>query len=312
MDRIMVDNWFLREVAHYRQDPAGQDPKPYAELLMALVLWDEVCFPKNERSAVWAGSGELADCLTPIDDTGETLGPGAAELLIGIMEEDGLPDPYFLWLSDPEQIVNASALRYLMLSAKHGCDYLPAPRRQVFLQEHRAPKYMKGILTRMQLQNYLDEAAAVYYKETYEALLDFSSLELSMPVLADYVVRTAPAELSPLQYALHLQQEGPVVRYRSYLRRVEEALEQQQWKELRRLLAASKEAVDEVIALDQKRLSGVTVKLLPAPALTANYRGVRTELSASPALSLELNPRRMHLSFLRDLTDYAINERKLL
>lgn len=316
VNRIMVDNWFLGEVIRYLRAPKENPARPYAELLMALVLWDEVCFPENERSASWADGTELAGCLSPIDDRERAFDDASRELLIGIMQQDELPDPYYLWLRDPEHVVNASALRYLMLSAKHGCDYLPSTQRQAFLRTHENSRYMKGLLARMQMMGQLDERADAYYRESYKALLDFSELKLEMPVLADFIVHSTPAGMTAVEHAMHLRQEGPVIRYRAYLEQVEQALERQDWKTLRSLLAASADAMEEVVGLDRKRLSGVTVKLLPTPSVLVNYGRFRGELSASPSVSFEnilgAGGRKLHLTFLKDLTAYAVNERKLL
>lgn len=312
MNRVMVDNWFLGEVVRYLRSPEENPSRPYAELLMALVLWDEVCYPENGLSRSWAGNSLPADCLCPIDDSRRELADGARELLMLYAAGDPGHDPYFLWMQDPESIVNAAALRYLMLSAKHGCDYLPSTRRQAFLKAHENPKHMKDLLLRMRMLGTLDEAAEAYYRESLQALLDFSELKLAMPVLADYILDGTPAGMTPVEYALQLRQEGPVIRYRAYLARVEQALEAQDWKQLRQLLAASREAVEGVLALDRKRTGSVTVKLLPTPSVVVNYGGVKGELSASPGLSFELKPgRKMHLTFLKELTAYAIHDRKL-
>ena len=305
MNRVMVDNWFLGEVVRHLRAPKENPARPYAELLMALVLWDEVCYPRNERSRSWAEGSELADLLCPIDDSARALEDGARELLFLYGSEDPGSDPYGLWMRAPESVVNASALRYLMLSAQHGCDYLPSTERQRFLTAHENPKHVKELLLRLRMQGILDEAADAYYRETLQGLLDVPALQLSMPVLADYIVSGTPEGLKPVEYALQLRQEGSVIRYREYLSQLEQALEQQRWKELRRLLAASKEAVDGVLALDRKGLGSVTVKLLPTPSVVVNYGWFKGEVSASPGLSLECKPgRRMHLTFLKELTRF--------
>ncbi len=312
MKRVMVDNWFLKEASEPGEKGKPKNPGAYGTLLSALVLWEEVCYPRNPNNAVWDRREELTACLHPISDTGDEARGCSIRLMNRFLQEDGIPDPYLSWMQDPESIVKASALAYLSLSAKNGCDYLPAPERRRFLETEDYARHIKNLLPRMRMMGMLDEAAEAYYKECYAELLELSALELSMPVLADYIVSASPEGVSPLEYALHLRQEGPVIRYRDYLNRLEQAMEQQRWKELRRLLAASKEAVEEVLELDRKGLGSVTVKLLPTPSVVMNYGSLHGELSAKPALSADLKPaRRMHLSFLRDLTRYAINQRPL-
>ena len=312
MKRVMVDNWFLKEASEPDENGKPKNPQAYGSLLSALVLWEEVCYPQNPNNAVWAKTEELSACLHPLYDTGSNVRRLSVRLMERFLADDGIPDPYLTWMQDPESVVNASALGYLAFSAKNGCDYLPAPQRQRFLETEDYARHVRNLLPRMRMMGILDEAAEEYYKESYSELLDLSAPELRMPVLGDYIVSASPAGISPLEYALHLRQEGPVIRYRDYLDRLEQAIEQQRWKELRRLLAASREAVAEVLDLDRKGLGSVTVKLLPTPSLVMNYGGLHGELSAKPAFSADLKPaRRMHLSFLRDLTRYAVNERPL-
>lgn len=313
MRRVMLDNWFLMEAIRYLQNPAVQSPRAYGELLSALVLWDEVCYPDNDRSRWQELYTPLSDVLVPIDDRENACSDASVDLMIDLMRDEPFPDPYFLWLRDPEHVVNARALRYQLLSAAHGCDYLPSTRRQAFLRQREDPRQIQALLLRHRMQALLDEKAAAYYKEAYGALLEIPELKLSMPVLADYIVQNAPEGMEPLEYALHLKQEGSVIQYRDYLRQLEEAMEHGEWKRFRQLLRASQELMEQVIHQDEKRLRGVTVKLLPTPSVAVNYGCFRGELSVKPTLSFEPHlGRRMHLSFLRELTDFAINERRII
>lgn len=53
-----------------------------------------------------------------------------------------------------------------------------------------------------------------------------------MLVLVNFIIDNATNDMSPIDFAFHLKNEGTVVKYRSYLRKIEFALEKQDWKEL--------------------------------------------------------------------------------
>jgi len=134
-----------------------------------------------------------------------------------------------------------------------------------------------------------------------------------MPVLAKYIFDNTPEGMTPFDFAFHLRNEGPVIRYRQYLNKVEDALENQNWKDLRYLLRCSEDTIADVLALDKKRFTSVVFNILPIPSISLKYRDIDASISKAPSFSIKTNGscRRLHLTFLRGLATYAINEMEL-
>lgn len=311
----MVDNWFMEEVIADIRDHKIHYSNYYAELLMAIVLWDEIYYPLNEYN--WWNSipSQVQNRLQPIDDLKED---GKNESVKELYRYKGLSDEDFYWLKwkepillDTEDIVCSGAIRYLALSGKNGLDYLPCVKRQNFLREYCSIDNMKKSLSRIRLQESLTKTIKEYYIETYNSLIDFSNFEIKMPILVNFIIDNASNDMSPIDFAFHLKNEGAVVKYRSYLNEVEMALEKQNWKELRHLLRCSADAVNSIISMDRKKLNGISVSVFPTPSIMFKNDIIDATLSSSPSLTIagfEKHFKKFNLIFLKDITKYAIND----
>ena len=310
----MVDNWFMEEVIADINNNTECNSKNYADLLMAIVLWDEVYYPQNTRNWWKSFPSQVQNALQPIEDIEEQ---GYQSNLHDLRPMSAIPLLSYL-AQNPKirsDIISTAALHYAKLSSKNGCDYLPCKERQSLLQKFMTPPNIQKSLTRMKMQGNLDKAIEEYYADTYKALLDFSDLKLKMPALVNFILDNTPKEMTPVDYAFHLKNEGAVIKYRQYLSQVEEALENQNWKDLRFLLRCSDDAVSEVTALDKKNLGRVKVRLLPTPSILLEYGGLSADISSTSSFEIKTNIknpfRKIHLTFLKDLTRYAINDMKL-
>ncbi len=315
MNNIMVDNWFMEEVIADIQNQKVHFSNYYAELLMAIVLWDEVYYPLNKYSWWDSIPSPVQNMLQPLEDSKED---GKNESIRKLCQYKGISDEEFYWLKwkepillDPDDIVNSSAIRYLALSGKNGLDYLPCAKRKDFLRKYCSIENMQTVLSRIKLQGTLTKTIKEYYIETYKSLIDFSNLEIKMPVLVNFIIDNAPSDMSPIEFALHLKNEGAVVKYRRYLREIEVALEKQDWKELRYLLHCSEDAINSVILMDKKRLKGILVSIFPTPSMMFKHDKITATISTSPTLSIEhfeKHFKKFNLMFLKDITKYAIND----
>lgn len=315
MDCIMVDNWFMEEVIADIRGRKTHNSYYYAELLMAIVLWDEVYYPRNSYNWWTTIPSQVQNAIQPIEDFNED---GKYEALKELYRYKGISTEELYWLKwkesslvDPDDIVSSGAIRYLALSAKHGFNYLPCTRRQDFLREYCKFENMQINLHRINLQNSLTKAIEEYYVEAYKALIDFTKLEIKMPVLADFIINNATDTMTPVDFAFHLKNEGSVIKYRHYLGEIENALEQQNWKELRFLLRCSDDAVNSVLSMDKKFLNKISVEFCPIPSVI--YRGTNITASIPHQPFLEVNNfeklyRKFNLTFLKDVTKYAIND----
>lgn len=125
------------------------------------------------------------------------------------------------------------------------------------------------------------------------------------------IIDNASNDMSPIDFAFHLKNEGAVVKYRLYLREIELALEKQNWKELRYLLRCSNDAVNSVISMDKKRLNGISVGIFPTPSIMFKHDKITATMSTSPTLSIEhfeKHFKKFNITFLKDVTKYAIND----
>lgn len=315
MNSIMVDNWFMEEVIADIRDQKIRHSNYYAELLMAIVLWDEVYYPLNKYN--WWNSipSQVQNMLQPLEDLNED---GKSKSLKELYRFKGISDEELYWLkwkeavlSDSEDIISSGAIRYLALSGKNGLDYLPCAKRQNFLRKYCSIDNIQTSLSRIRLQGSLTKTIKEYYTETYKSLVDFSNLEIKMPVLSNFIIDNTSNNMSPIDFAFHLKNEGAVVKYRSYLREIEIALEKQNWRELRYLLRCSDDAINSVISIDKKRLIGISVNILPTPSIMFKYNTTTATISSSPSLAIdgfEEHLKKFNLTFLKDVTKYAIND----
>ena len=315
MTKIMVDNWFMEEVVSDIKGKKINQSDYYERLLMAIVLWDEVYYPKNKYNYWNAISSEVKNALLPLDDDNES---GKEEAIKRLYDYKKIPiDEYYrLKCKEPflfrrEDAINCGAIRYLMLSSSNGLDYLPCDERREFLFKYLNENTIRTYLSRMNLQNNLTKTIEEYYVESYKMLADFTNLKIKMPILSKYIFENTPESMTPVDFAFHLKNEGQVVKYRKYLDEIENALETQDWKELRYLNRCSEDAVNSVLLLDKKRLKGITVRILPTPSIMFNTSNVAAGLSLSPSFSInnfEKLFRKFNLTFIKDITKYAIDD----
>lgn len=318
MKNIMVDNWFMEEVVADINCNNARNSRSYADLLMAIVLWDEVYYPENAHNWWKSFPSQVQNVLHPIDDSKEEGFKQATELCYHYNIYSSYYDSYFYDYDScriKPNVVEGGALRYMMMSNNNGCDYLPCSKRQSFLLQYNDMQIVKRSLIRLKMQDDLDKSIKEYYTDTYRALLDFSDLKLEMPVLVNFIFDNTPNEMTPVDYAFHLKNEGAVINYRKYLSQVEDALENQNWRDLRFLLRCSSDAVSEITSLDKKNLKSIGIKILPMPSILLEYDGLNATISSEPSFEIKKkiqNPfRKIHLTFLKDLTRYAINDMKL-
>lgn len=315
MNSIMVDNWFMEEVIADIKEQKTHRSRCYGELLMAIVLWDEVYYPKNNYN--WWNSipSQVQNALIPLDDCGER---GVSKSLSELHKHKGIAEDDSSWLKwknnavlDVTDVIGSGAIRYLALSSNNGLDYLPCAKRQKFLKEYCSQSSMIRMLTRLKLQDALTKTVEAYYVDAYKSLGDFSNLQLKMPVLANYIVDMATNNMSPVDFAFHLKNEGPVIRYREFLRNIDDSLEKQDWKELKYLLRCSEDAVSSVISMDSKKIESVSVEILPTPRVIFNFSGETVKIGEVPSLTLkqfEKHFKKFSLVFLKDITKYAIED----
>ena len=318
MNKIMVDNWLMEDVIADIRDNKSNQSKAYADLLMAMVLWDEVYYPQNDYNWWNSVPSEVQGLLNPISDYDEkSLDAPIMDLLLNAddIESSDLEQlKRKKLLLEHSAVMGKGALRYMALSNDYGCDYLPCHKRRIFLYSYFSNEEIERFLTRLKAKEHLDKIIKEYYVETYKALLDFSAFDFQMPTLVNYIINNAPHEMKPIEYALHLKHEGAVVAYRKYLTQVDEAIEQQNWRELRYLLKCSEDAVSDVISLDRKFISKTNCLGLPNPTVLLDSISVDIGLPPTISINIDLkkfsNMKKVRLTFLKDIVTDGINCKK--
>lgn len=302
----MVDNWFMENVIADINDNLIPKSRPYADLLSAIMLWDNVYYPANHHNWWLTYPSQIKDALQPIEDINEQYRDEAVKLYCHFLGKPGDTSPvdaddiywYKQQMFPTTTAIGEGAFRYMLLSNKYDCDYLPCEERQIFLRGFYSRERLMAGLTRMKFQSNFDKTIEDYYKETYRAL-DFSQLKFEMPVLANYIIDNTPPNMSPFDFALHLKHERALIEFRQYLELVENALEHQNWSSLRYLLKNSEDVINGVIAIDKKKIASIDMTVFPMPSI-------------SLSTDVFIPKRKIHLTFLKDLTNYAINDMKPL
>lgn len=284
MNKVMVDNWLINDVYKYLILNDNTSSYSYHDLLMAVILWDKIYYPE--------------------------VGSFNYNLLRELPEEiqnlcSPIREPTFVYSGD---IVDEIAVKYLKLSHQHNCDYLPCSKRKDFLIRNTKEQYQT--LYRLKLQKQLDKDIEEYYRKTFEFFSDSFNFALKTPVLVQYAFENAPDGMTAIEYALHLRNEGATINYRKYLEEIEKNLNLQKWGELRNLLRLSENAVQDVIALDKKRIGNLDMSVSITPSFLTDCVSNNVKLSTPILLSIKdrfLNSPKIHLTFLKDLTKFAVN-----
>lgn len=309
MSRVMVDNWFMEDVVKSISNNTGKYSAPYTELLMAIVLWDEVCFPKNIYNWWNSIDSQVQDRLIPIDDF-EQEGLDAS-ICRYLHDENALEVAYWRkWHCMPtseDEIVGSGAIRYMMLSSKYGCDYLPCNDRREYFSRYLKSDEFDHLCERLVRAKAMDQDI-----QSYVGKIKFSDLLVEVPSLASYIVDRAIEEgMSPVDYAFHLREESSVIRYRQYLCEVITSLETGANHRYEELCRYSKEIIYDLLSLDRKkRIITIGFKLLPFPHIYFKKSNPSSASSqkVSPVefeRTIEINPHKVQLAFVKDLAMYA-------
>lgn len=317
MSKILIDNWFMNEVVNEINNDSICTFNYYSDLLMAIVLWDKVYYPCNDYDYWTQIPSEVMNALEPFDDTNKNWNKESIEQLYKFKN---ISSENYYWqnwnnpiLLDPTDCIESSAIRYLMLCKYNEFDYLPHPCRKKFILNYLDEKSTKNFLLRMNIQKNFSDEIKNYYIEAYKSLVDFSDLKIEIPILSKYIFDNS-APMSAVDYAFHLKNEGPVIKYREFLNKIEFAFENQNWKELRELIYYSNDAVNSVLKIDNRGLNNISVKILPIPSIIFGNNDFEMNLSSTPFLTLrhfEKHFKKFNFVFLKDLTKYAINDMKI-
>lgn len=282
----MVDNWLISEVIRDINVISNDAlSKEYGKFISAIVLWDKIYYPNNEMTPSFGiMSDVLSTILCPIND--------ANHLFNG--------DAYVLYekqyRSDTSEVVAQGAIRYWLLSDYYDCDYLPCDKRQIFLKNVDSIELNKRI-SRINCLKYLDDSIDEYFREMLEKV-GTTKFSIRYPVLIDYIVQTTTNEMSYIDRALHLKQEGPVYKYREYLSDMEQAFEKSDFRLLNDMKRYSEELVRNIARMDDQNIWTTGLSIFPM-------------LGVSISKGINIKKRKVRLAFLNELGKFSFNGRKI-
>lgn len=287
MNSIMVDNWLIQDIAVSTLNNTNQLSDNYAKFLSALILWDKIYYPMNEMSFGWSklSTDTISGVLNSFSDFDY------------LFEEEALTLYNEFYKDEETRTIAQGAIRYLLLSNHLGLDYLPISERSNFLKTHNPQDIIKKI-DRFDYISILDSSIEEHYQE-FNRIFKRDIFRIQKPVLVDFIIQNTPKEMSYIDFALHLKNEGPVVQYRKYLSDIEDALEKREWYILNEMLKSSEEIVTKTVNMDRKSIGTITLDIVPVPAISFSKE-------------FSLSRKKFHLSFLEDLTRFAFNGRKIL
>lgn len=308
MSRVMVDNWFMEEVLESIAHKTTYHSRAYAELLMAIVLWDEICYPKNDYSWWNSIDTQVQDRLTPIDDLREEGVEESIRLVLGdrYSPEDEL---WKAWHGIPPtetEIVATGAIRYMLLSSKYDCDYLPCSKRKAFLKKYVGDKRFYTMLKRFDEMKQLDKAVESFIHRAYP------HASIKVPSLVRYIFdRAAHEGMSPIDFAFHLREEGPVVRYREHLHEMIQAYGTENARKVNELQRCDDDAIADVLSIDPKTIKLIAeIPVVGCPKISIEKAFGSASASISPSrvkLKVRVDPSYWGTIFLSDLAEHAIS-----
>ena len=305
MRNVLVDNWLIENIVLGHNSQDMEYNLSYSNLLMALLLWDNVYYPKSKYNWWKTESDDCFDSLFPYDDEEQKWSFEAYRHIYG----NRLTEDDYEWIVNKvdnfseEERIEHGAYRYMLLCRSNGFDYLPCPKRQDFFRR----KNMDEMLT--VLQEHFNMEKIIIDEIKKQIGLIYSDLEV--PILTRYILKNTPKGSNPLQYALFLKNEGPIVEYREYLNIIKTEYSLGNYEKASKLINHSHRIVKNVIKINPTNIISTRFEIFPLILLLLGLNKTQTSL-LSTAINFNLDIGMLlnsNIAFLKDLTKFAISDR---
>ncbi len=277
MKNVLIDNWSLEELTIDLNNPINLlRNKAFHNILEAIVLWDNIYFPRNEHSGFWnymSHEMNFKDFLLEYQDDNEFY--NSAELLY----EKYCKEKYTKNLA-------CGAIRYSLLAEDIGFDYLPCEKRGQFIHESKICNIMteeKGLyvngqinnsITRKDLCKPINHEVKSYFKE-FNEYYGKDVFEFKLPVLANYIINTKPHEMTYFEYAKSLKKSLSVKLFLKYLNDVEIEISKGNFIPCYRFKNDVQELVEDICKIDRKFIVSIGGSLIPKPILNFDVFKIR-------------------------------------
>jgi hypothetical protein len=278
MRDVLIDNWSLENIAFDLNDRTKLLNNPaFHNILEAMVLWDNVYYPKNDYSFFWKYLSYES---------------GLDRYLKGCEENDLYLDEakclYKEFCDEKKYTENIAcgAIRYSMVANKFGYDYLPCPIRGNFIQQTGIYKKIYNInqipinggnstpLSRKELWDPINKDIKDYYQDLNERCKSIH-FDVNLPVLANYIIQSKPKNMNYLEYASQLKKKPSVKLYINYLNDIEKKIAEGNTVALSQFNRDMKDIVDEVCNEDKKLIIQILTSIIPSPVFQFNIFDLR-------------------------------------
>lgn len=281
MSDIIIDNWTLQRAAiniNNTYEHLETPNEEYIRLIEAIILWDNVYFIENEFSSVWQDilwRFGYKKYLTPFPNK------SFKDVTLKAKEQ-----------YTTNTLIQEGAVKYSSFCNTHHVAYLPCKERAIFL---RKCNFIEEYINRKDIMNFLDKTIFDYYKSLNERF-GTNKIRFSFPVLFDYVAANSNDNFF-LRTALRIKEQKEVVLFRKWLSDTEKNLQSGNLKELEKLLIYLPKLIEDLTKVTTKtKMFDFQIALTPGINIPISVGGSYKHL--------------IHVDFLRQLSTFAINERK--
>lgn len=261
--------------------------------LTAIVLWDEIWnFKPNDYR--WKDIFVQSNIVDNM------------KKLVRTVSREAIDEPFldtYLSLvrgnSHTPPNIRRRTLGYQLISNSLGVPFLAHPRRATYLLDDLSrsiPYHSKADFNRLDIISRIDKELMTYY-ERINKELGRDMLKIKYPVLIDYIIRQTNTPEEEMEAALSLRNERYVVDFRKELNNIENLINEcgDIPKILSELTTVSDLAKDITSKYSKEtKLGELSISLAP---------------SFSTPIILKKRKKGLHITFIRKLMNYGINER---
>lgn len=262
MSSVLIDNWNLCNADVVKNISGDIIPNDaYSDLLSALVLWDDVYYLDDGFSTFSWTYGKMGNNFR------EVLQPLYLNLDIRKQFENSA-DLIFSnrYKQNYSKVVAQRAIFYSEISKAFHKDYFPVKKRSAFLSENMD---IVDLWTR-------NELIKAEEKEILLRINNFNNSDhsfIQFPLLAKLVVKNANNNGEYIKTALDIKATNEVRRFRKYMDKIDQEINQGNIEELRYVLSIIPEIVNDIQKMDKKIKLSTTVNIKITPAVISMATG---------------------------------------
>ena len=259
MKSVMIDNWTIEDIAFSGKNMINSPG--FHNIIEAIILWDQVYYPNNEKSIFWK-------YLTQEQKVEKYISPCIEDKKIENIAEQIYYEKYKKKYS---KNIAMRAIEYDLLANSMGCDYLPCKARRLFLRDIDYYKQDNIIGTISNLKVCKDDIMKFVDKTTQDRLKEFNSsvgsksIEIKVPILSHYVIGNKPDGKTYFEYAQQLKCKSRIRIFSDYIENVEKEWEYGNFRPYMQLCNDINDIVNDINKIDKKLIFEImaVVKIIP-------------------------------------------------